>query len=103
MSKKEKLNNKKEPFIIPIEFENQKLNTYLSLSENNNNELYINLNESQEELNNQINEIAKLLLKHEETIKNYNDEILNNKYQLTEIHKEINKKENEILNQKKKI
>ena len=103
MSKKEKLNNKKEPFIIPIEFENQKLNTYLSLSENNNNELYINLNESQEELNNQINEIAKLLLKHEETIKNYNDVILNNKHQLTEIHKEINKKENEILNQKKKI
>ena len=103
MSKKEKLNNKKEPFIIPIEFENQKLNTYLSLSENNNNELYINLNESQEELNNQINEIAKLILKHEETIKNYNDVILNNKHQLTEIHKEINKKENEILNQKKKI
>ena len=70
---KEKQNNKVESIIIPLELKNQKLNTYLSISNNiDNNSLYVNLSESKEDINKQINEIEELLIKHEETIKKWN-------------------------------
>ena len=101
---KEKQNNKVESIIIPLELKNQKLNTYLSISNNiDNNSLYVNLRESKEDINKQINEIEELLIKHEETIKKYNNMIKENERNILEIDKETNKKELEISNLKNEI
>ena len=101
---KEKQNNKVESIIIPLELKNQKLNTYLSISNNiDNNSLYVNLSESKEDINKQINEIEELLIKHEETIKKYNNMIKENERNILEIDKETNKKELEISNLKNEI
>ena len=85
-------NNKKEQqnqVTIPIEFQNQSFPTYLSLSDDNNNNLYININQNHEEILDEITKINKLLEEKNTTIKNFQNSIDNNKKETNQINQKI--------------
>ena len=85
-------NNKKEQqnqVTIPIEFQNQSFPTYLSLSDDNNNNLYININQNHEEIIDEISKITKLIKEKSTTIKNFENSIDSNKKETNQINQKI--------------
>ena len=99
-------NNKKEQqnqLTIPIEFQNQSFPSYLSLSDDNNNNLYININQNHEDILDEITKINKLLEEKNTTIKNFQNSIDNNKKETNQINQKISKLEKELLSEKKNV
>ena len=99
-------NNKKEQqnqLTIPIEFQNQSFPSYLSLSDDNNNNLFININQNHEEISEEISKIKKLLKEKNTTIKNFENSIDNNKKETNQINQKISKIEKELLSEKKNV
>ena len=96
--------------IIPIELKNQNLKSYLSLSTNDNNNLFIYLNKTSEELNdemskikNQINENIKLIQNYENILKEKDSTITKLQNSINEKEKEIEVEKNNISVQKNKL
>ena len=72
-----KKNNEQNDLIIPIELKDQPLKTYLSLSSNDNNNLFIYLNKTSDELNEEISQISNKINENMKKIQKVNFYIKN--------------------------
>jgi non-canonical poly(A) RNA polymerase PAPD5/7 len=89
--------------LIPIELKNQNLKTYLSLSTNDNNNLYIYLNKTSEELKDEISQIKNKLNEHLKLIQNYENILKEKDSKIESLKNSINEKEKEIEIEKNNI
>ena len=89
--------------IIPIELKNQNLKTYLSLSSNDNNNLFIYLNKTSEELNDEMSKIQNQINENSRLIQYYENSLKEKDSTITKLQNSINEKEKEIELEKNNI
>ncbi len=89
--------------IIPIELKNQNLKSYLSLSTNDNNNLFIYLNKTSEELNDEMSKIKNQINENIKLIQNYENILKEKDSTITKLQNSINEKEKEIELEKNNI
>ena len=89
--------------IIPIELKNQNLKSYLSLSTNDNNNLFIYLNKTSEELNDEMSKIKNQINGNIKLIQNYENILKEKDSTITKLQNSINEKEKEIEVEKNNI
>ena len=98
-----KKNNEQNDLIIPIELKDQPLKTYLSLSSNDNNNLFIYLNKTSDELNEEISQISNKINENMKKIQNYEGILKENSSKISSLKNLILEKEKEIETEKKNI
>ena len=98
-----KKNNEQNDLIIPIELKDQPLKTYLSLSSNDNNNLFIYLNKTSDELNEEISQISNKINENMKKIQNYEGTLKENSSKISSLKNLILEKEKEIETEKKNI
>ena len=96
-------NNKKDSIIIPLELKNQNFPSYLSISNDEENYLNIDLNQDINEITEEISKKHQLLQEKLNLIEKYENLINNQIKQKNEIEQKIIETENEILKESSKI
>ena len=92
-----------DEIILPIKLKNLNLETYLTLNSNNDNKIFINLNQNEEDLNNQINECQNNIKEKEEKILQYQSIFSEKELIIEQLKSQISEKDNEIEEYKKNM
>ena len=92
-----------DEILLPIKLKNLNLETYLTLNSNNDNKIFINLNQNEEDLNNQINECQNNIKEKEEKILQYQSIFSEKELIIEQLKSQISEKDNEIEEYKKNM